>query len=180
MARIETITRTLYQFDELSESAKERARVWYREGDCWPWGDEWWESAKAFSGIAPIEITEADYSRGAVSYRWTGDDEVAELEGVRAWKWLQNNGWFAWAAKEKPGACSMTGYCGDAPFADPLIDSYLKHPRRVPSLKQVFYEMAQSWVSAARDDLEDSQSDDAADENMRINEYEFTEAGDIA
>ncbi len=28
--RIETTTRTLYTFDELSDSAKERAREWYR------------------------------------------------------------------------------------------------------------------------------------------------------
>ena len=30
MARIETVTRTLYSFDELSDDAKERARDWYR------------------------------------------------------------------------------------------------------------------------------------------------------
>lgn len=39
MARI--VSKTVYQFSELSDEAKERAREWYRQGnlDC-----EWWES----------------------------------------------------------------------------------------------------------------------------------------
>lgn len=175
-----TIETTVYQFDELSERAKERARDWYRSGVCWSWSEEWWDSAQAFSQIAPIKITEADYNRAHVSYRWTGDDDVANLEGVRAWKWLHNNGWFEWAAREKTGACTLTGYCGDAPFADPLIDDYLHHPARVPDLKQVFYEMAQSWVREAQSDMEYCYSDESVDENIRANEYEFTEQGDRA
>ena len=39
MARV--IEKTIYQFDELSDRAKERARDWFREGNG---QDEWWDS----------------------------------------------------------------------------------------------------------------------------------------
>lgn len=190
-----TMTVTLYQFDELSDSAKERARDWYRStGDTWFWQSEWWKSAQAFSAIAPIDISAADYDRrhveyrwtGAadydrryVEYRWTGDDEVASLSGLRAWKWLQNNGWFDWAARNKAGECTMTGYCGDCPFGD-AINSYARTPSRVPELRQVFYEAAQAWVNGAADDMEYSYSDESVDETIRCNEYEFDSEGNPA
>ena len=41
MPVIETTTRTLYKFDELSDEAKEKARDWYREGQL---DYEWWDS----------------------------------------------------------------------------------------------------------------------------------------
>ncbi len=177
----------VYSFDELSESAKETAREWFRESDCWGWSEEWWQSAQAFSRIAPIDITKADYSRRDVAIRWNGisyvnrfdhDDSIRELSGFRAWKWLNNNGWFEWAAKESQGAYSMTGYCGDAPFGDALM-AYAINPARVPTIEQVFYECAQEWVNQAADDMEYSYSDEAIDESIRINEYEFTADGRI-
>jgi hypothetical protein len=55
--RTETIE--VFQFDELSDAAKERARDQYRTGlEVWHWANEWWDSAVAFSGIAPVEILE--------------------------------------------------------------------------------------------------------------------------
>lgn len=174
------IDKTLYTFDELSDTAKERARDWYRScGDTWGWSDEWWGSAKAFSDIAPITIIRADYDRGDVSYHWTGDEDARELSGLRAWKWLTNNGWFEWAREEAKGRCSMTGYCGDAPFGD-AFEQYERNPLKVPDIEQVFYEAAQEWVHAARRDLEYSYSDEAVDESITINEYEFDEEGNRA
>jgi hypothetical protein len=171
-----TIEITAYRFDELSDRAKERARDWYREGDTWGWSDEYWQSARAFAAIAPMDIWEADYSRGDVSVRWAGDDEVAELTGLRAWKWLANNGWFDLAAKNIQGDCTLTGFCGDCDLFDPIAQ-YAKNPLRVPELEQVFRECYYSWVHAARADMEHSYSDESVDESIRINEYEFDAEG---
>lgn len=186
MARIET---TVYQFDELSESAQQAACEWYAsDGEAWSWQSEWWDSAKAFGTIAPIRITGADYGRGDCDIEWRGpdyalrfdhSDAIAELTGLRAWKWLQNNNWFTWAKREAPGACTLTGFCGDAPFADPLLE-YARNPLSVPDIKQVFYECAQSWVFAARDDMEACNSFESIAENIRANGYEFDENGSPA
>lgn len=172
--RTQTITKTLYHFDELSDAAKSRACDAMRaDGDLWDSSD-WWDSAQAFPG--PITIAEADYGRGQVDMKWTGDDNVRELSGLRAWKWLQNNGWFTWAAKEELGACSATGFCGDAPFAD-LLAAYAKVPLCVPDLEQVFYECAQAWAFAARDDMEAAYSDECLADMAVANAYEFDEDG---
>lgn len=173
-----TITKNLYQYEELNERAQERARDWFRSTDEWDSSD-WWESAKAFSKIAPIEITSADYDNAQVGIRWTGDESVAELSGIRAWKWLQNNNWFEWAAKNKTGACTMTGFCGDCGFADPIVE-YAESPMQVPDLRQVFYESAQAWVTEAQNDSESSREDSAVADMIIGNEYEFDVEGNAA
>jgi hypothetical protein len=167
-----------FTFDELSEKAKDRARDKFRaDPDLWGWQSEWWDSAQAFSRIAPIDIREADYDRRHVSVRWTGDDDVAELSGLRAWKWLKNNGWIDWAINEAKGACTMTGYYGDAPFGDAIRAYGTGDPRKVPELRQVFYEAAQEWCKQAAEDMEHAYSDEAIDEMIACNDYEFDEDG---
>lgn len=187
MAR--TIEIQLFQLSELTDEARKRAIDAFRNaGDCWAWGDEWWDSAQAFSRIAPINIRDADYDRRQVSVEWAGvsyanrfdhDDAIRELSGLRAWKWLENNGWFAWAENERKGACSMTGYCGDAPFGD-AIAAYARKPLSVPDIEQVFYEAAQAWVCEAADDCERAYSDEAIAEQIECNEFEFTADGKLA
>jgi len=53
----QTITKTVYQFDELSDAAKERARDWYREASA---QDEYWDSvyqdAETIGGMMGIEF----------------------------------------------------------------------------------------------------------------------------
>ena len=172
------VTLKICTYEELNETAQENAREWYRQNDCWHWDAEWWQSAQAFSIIAPIKIYEADMCAGWVSCRWQDDSDVAALSGVRAWKWLQNNGWFDLAAKNAQGDCTLTGYCFDCPLFDPIAE-YAKNPASVPDLEQVFYECAQAWFYAARADYEWSMSDEAVIDAIIGNEYEFTESGEF-
>ena len=184
--RTETIT--IYSYDELPETVRETVRNNFRTmGDLWAWSGEWWNSAQKFSRIAPIDIKEADWDRAHVTCEWTGpdyalrfdhSDEIAELSGLRAWKWLLNNNWFQWARRNAAGECTLTGYCGDCSFAGPLIE-YEKNPSRVPDIKQVFYECAESWVYDAQQDCEYSYSDSAIDEMIEANDYEFLANGDL-
>jgi hypothetical protein len=173
-------TRTLYTIDSLEGRAKERALEWVRECEPWGWQCEWWDSAQAFSRIAPIDIREADYGRRDVSVRWHGDECVAELSGIRAAKWLINNEWQELAKRNVQGECTLTGYCGDCPLFDPIA-GYLKSDwRRIPDLEQVFYECAQSWVIAAAEDCEHSYSDEHCEELAVINEWLFDGSGRFA
>jgi hypothetical protein len=173
--RTETIE--VFTFDELSEPAKEQARNWYRsDGDLWHWADEWWNSAVAFSAIAPIDIRGVHWDNADPDMRWSGDDALRELSGARAWKWLHNNGWFDLAAKNVMGDCTLTGYCGDCEFFDP-IEKYRRDPAGVPDLKTLFRDCVHSWAFAARRDMEWSYSDEAVDETIRCNQYEFDDLG---
>jgi len=173
--RTETIE--VFQFDELSNAAKQRAREWYcSDGDVWHWSGEWWDSAVAFSGIAPVEIREIHWDRADPTIRWTGEDALRDLSGVRAWKWLHNNGWFDLAARNVMGDCTLTGYCGDCDFFDP-IDKYRRNPLGVPDLETLFRDCVYGWAFAALHDMEHAYSDEAIDETIRANGYEFDAGG---
>jgi hypothetical protein len=60
--RVETITRTLYQFDELSDKAKENARDWYRNLIDSNDYDSVIDDAKAIAKLMGIEITNIYWS----------------------------------------------------------------------------------------------------------------------
>ena len=55
--RTETITRELYQFEELEDDAKESARNWYREG---MFDFEWWQDIYYDATQIGLEITSFD------------------------------------------------------------------------------------------------------------------------
>ena len=54
--RQETVTYTLYKFEELNDKAKERARDWYREGLEYGWHDESLQSVQAFCNFLDCKI----------------------------------------------------------------------------------------------------------------------------
>jgi hypothetical protein len=58
--RIETRTRTIYTFDELSEQAKEKARDWWREGAL---AYNWWEFIYEDADGIGLKITGFDLDR---------------------------------------------------------------------------------------------------------------------
>jgi hypothetical protein len=171
-----TIEIKLFEYDELTPEAKAHARAaWVGLGEIWDSSD-WWNSAQEWAKIAPVNIDAANYDHRIVDVSWDGDEDVRDLTGLRAWKWLQNNGWFEWARREALGACTRTGFCGDAPFADPLVE-YEKRPLLVPDLKQVFYECAQAWLKEASNDADYAYSTEGIEETFEANGYEFLEDG---
>ena len=172
--RVEIIK--LYQFDELNDAAKEKAREWYRTDHVWDWHDEWWDSAVAFSAIAPVNVDGMEWYNVCSEMSWTGDDALRKISGVRAWKWLQNNGWFDLAAKNVVNGFTLTGYGSDNGFFDP-IEKYQRDPAGVPDLETLFRACVYSWASAARRDMEWFYSDDCVDDMLVNGEYEFTSRG---
>jgi len=174
---MKTATIEIFTFEELSESAKEAARNAWRYDADWAWADDWWHSVQEFSKIAPIKVTSVDYVRAEFEGGWDIYPTAAEeLSGLRAWKWLQNNGWFDLANKNAMGECTLTGFCGDCDLFDP-IEKYARDPLNVPPLIDLFSDCIYSWVFAARRDYEHSQSDEYIDECLIENGYEFTADG---
>jgi hypothetical protein len=174
-----TETRTLYTFEELDAATQQRVIDHYRRTahhSLWGWSEEWWESARAFNRIAPIDITEADYTNRYITTRWTGTEELAMLSGVRAWKWLQANGWFDLAAKNAAGSCTLTGYCGDCPLFDP-IESVRQTPATIRSLKDLFESCARRWLEEAADDCDYAYTDDAIRDTLMNDDQEYTDDG---
>jgi len=105
--RTETVTRTIYKFDELPENVQQKIIEGWRTDDYFHWGDEWRNSLEAFDRNFPVKVRDWEVNPFGNSYvQWslTCADSEAELEGVRLWKWLMNSGYDRLGTKEVPVA----------------------------------------------------------------------------
>lgn len=90
MARIETQTRTLYQFDELSESAKDRARDWYRASiEAYELADHHdWQAIADILGVRFAKRT-VPLMLGAIRYEpkvwWSGFGSQGDGASFEGW-----------------------------------------------------------------------------------------------
>lgn len=173
MMRVETVP--IFTFGELSDDAKARAiesaraAGWGEDG----WGEEWRESLD--KAAEALGFTVKDWSvggRGTFCSIDAGPHSDA-MTGVRAWKWLHNNG----VADAIAEPCPFTGYCGDEALLDPLRAFLLAPDGR--SVEEVFEDCATSWARAWEEDMEYQSSDEAIAESLEVNEVEFTGSGDL-
>lgn len=195
--RTETVSRSLYQFDELSEAAKERAREWFREVSEYPWANENRESMEAFCQAFPVIAKDWQYD--TCSYymvsRFNGEDKIAELSGNRLRTYIVNNYSHILSARKAyqkagggnirksrivftPTDCPFTGYCFDEVLLDNIRDFIAKPDSR--TFAELLDDCLEAWAKACRDECNYQNSDDAIDETIRANEYEFLESGVLA
>lgn len=173
---------TVYTFDELDASTQARVISNWRDGDQFFWTDEWAQSLDAFAKLAPLTVRnwEIGYRSNGVTFDMDEDDNygdgIAELSGVRAWKWLVNNGWAKLAAGQD---CPFTGYCGDESLLDHIRDA-LANPAAIVSLRDVFDAALQGWAWAFERDINHWGSEEAIREDIEANEYEFNANGTLA
>lgn len=173
--RVKTIQ--ILTYSELSDTAKETARNWYRQcGDCYYSGDENVESLKRWAAWFHVKIS--NYSLGGSDNRSQGvqydviiDDNAENLSGVRLWKWLNNQ----FMLPKLDGNCPFTGYCFDENLLNPIRE-FMKRPGG-QSYADLMWECVESFVSAYAADVDYSYSDEAVEENILGNEYEFDEYG---
>ena len=172
-----TEQRTIYLFNELSDGAKTRAIENYRNLDfefIYPWHHEAWQSIQESTKTLPFTVDEADYDRRFTNHTITLDDDVASLTGTRAWKWLENNGFFD--PKLISGDCPFTGCCVDEPILDPIREAHT-NPAAIQSLEQLFHDCISSWLFAVCADIEYFYTDEAIAETLIANEYEYLADG---
>lgn len=181
----------IYKFDELSDEAKERAREWYREGM-----DDFWMHERQESYQQAEEIYDALHSI------------EEEISGARLYAWIENNLSHIWDkscyySKHIDGSikkdwwsykydcikkrrsrikvvnniegCPLTGVTYDYDFLLPIIE-FMKKPDS--STTNLDLELP-SYRDVAERDWEYMTSDEAVDETLEINDYEFTEDGNI-
>jgi hypothetical protein len=178
-----------YKFDELAEATQSRIIERWREGDTFFWADEWQDSLKAFADRAPLTIRDwnVGYPRTYVDFATHEDDNygdgLATLSGVRAWKWLMNNGWGDLVnpkpTKKNPHpSCPFTGYCGDEDLLD-AIRTALAYPSKIASLRDVFAECLYDWAKAFERDYDYWHSEECIREEIEANGYEFYDDGSM-
>lgn len=188
------IEKKVYTFDELDERAKEKAREWMRDGYDYSWTGEVRDTLKAFESAFPVTAKDWQYGPGdyQVTARYTGDDNAEELTGLRLRTYLINNygrilttaktirkGWQGKSRKSKcqkeDNACPFTGVCFDESALAP-IRKFIKKPDN-STFSELLAECLDSLFADASNDWEYQLSDEAIDETILANGYEFDEDG---
>lgn len=156
---MQTIQINLYTIEELTtESAKERARDWFRGFGVSSWHDESLESIKAF--CEHFGVTLKAWEVGAYSRPYFSTD--AENSHFRRLK----------VSQFRPDY-SPTGYFLDWPLWSVFFHSF----KRTGDAKAAFLEGLTEGFKCWAADLEDQDSAEYIDEELLINGYTFTEDG---
>ena len=155
--RTVTIEKTLYKFEELSDTAKDAAK-WYLNDEHF-WGGDAIASLKAFAGQFGAKVTAYNYSPFGSADIET-DATPANFRGFTLKQ--------ARALPEYP-----TGYCLDYSLRDVFIREF----KRTGDAFAAFVEAMDTGIREARDDWEGQFGDDYMTEHCEANEYEFYAEG---
>lgn len=192
-----TVNVNVYQFGELSDKAKEKARQWYRgciDNSDFEGAKEQIKSAAVLCGFQPgmdlwwrLGYSQSDHA--CIDGRWRAEDVKAQQvrdEWTKDQRLGQIAEQFAEIAKRFPKARAVTQeryVVSDADF-DP--DEELSSDDKTEALKReaeqdlrVAIQSFNQWAyDVLRTEDEYLNSDECVDENITANEYEFTEGGE--
>jgi len=155
---METVEIQVYEFSELTPAAKDTARAWYRDGMDYAWTDDSLLSIKSF--CERYGATLKDWSVGAYSPIHHQVDMPAGM--FRDVKLRDIN------RDDMP-----TGYCLDATLYMTFYDEWKRTGNPRAAFREAIDKAFQEW----REDMEYQLSDEAVDESIECNGYNFTENG---
>ncbi len=157
---METVQIEVYSFDELSESAKDKAREWWRHGIDFAWSDESRESIEAFCKHFGVRLKQWSVNPYE-SPSYTTDAENRHFRGLRLSRVNR---------EQMP-----TGYCLDNTLWYTFHDEFKRTGDAKCSFDAAIWEAFKAW----RDDMEYQLSDECIDDLLMVNEYRFTESGKV-
>lgn len=192
-----TITKEVFHFSELSESAQEYALKKWNEYDNFDNSDN--ESTlDAFERIFPVKIKNWEIGcRNYIDSKMTCDDEIAELSWQRLVAYIWNNyksdifkgkyysksryidGKFKYKSRQSKikleSCCPFTGYYMDDAILRPIID-FLNKPDNT-SFEDLIDDCLDQWLTSCQEAYEYEQSLEAFEDIAEANQYEFYEDG---
>lgn len=177
------IEKTVYQFSELADEAKEHAKNEYMAAVGASWTDEWFDSLKAvvehFGGT--LEDWSIDWNDAITANVTISAPEMTAGE-FRAK--LDDCGSYNPETLKGNGDCKLTGYCGDENVIDGIRQSFYADPQPADDedidVESILMDGFYSWREAVAADVADQFSDDGFSEHCDANGYEFYENGELA
>jgi len=177
-----TIETTLYQYDELDESAQERARDWYREGI---FDYDWWEHIYEDASTIGLKITSFDLDRNkhAKGDLFLNAREVCENimnehgkdceTHLLAIRYLEE-----WHKADKEYDSAVKALPEDENLEDSMMSLDDTYESLCDELGNDFTaELLEEYASILQKETEYMESDEQVIEGIQANEYEFTEDG---
>jgi hypothetical protein len=192
-----TKTVKVYQFDELSDEAKEKARGWYREGG---FDYEWWDGVEDdFKTIAnTIGITDVKiyfsgfssqgdgacfegsyhYEKGSVKKLMEYAPKDTELHRiVKGLYEVQRQNFYGISGRVKHSGHYYHKYCTDIELYKDYTDGGNDYLKDNDIVKELLRDLMAWLYRTLRDEYDYLNSDEQVDETIKCNEYEFTEDG---
>lgn len=154
-----TIEKTIYTFDELDECAKSRAREWYRTNLDYPWWDEVQSSLRAFCDEFGISVL--DYSIGGRGSFIKTNADNSHFRGRKLSQFDRD--------------AMPTGFCFDAGIRHNFAEEWQKTGDALESFK----DSLEHFLREVENDIEYQYSDEAVEESIEANGYEFDENGGL-
>ena len=151
---MEIVEVCVYKFEELSDSAKDNARSWFRDGNDYPWWGDSLKSIRSFCNEFGVEIK--DYSVSPCNYSFMDTD-------------VENHHFRGRKLKDFDRHQTPTGYCLDCTLWETFHDTW----KETGDPLRAFNEAINVAVRDIVKDMEYQNSDEAVDEMLIVNEYEF-------
>ena len=175
--RLEHITRAVYKFSELSDTAKEHAKEQQAIACGFDWGGEAMDSIRGlaahFGGaVSDWSIDWFDCNRCSMSFNMPDDLSKEDIRGL-----LKQLGTYNRHTLKGHGECKLTGYCMDEAAIDGFRWAFYRD--KITDLGELMDAAYTTWIKAACADCEDQYSDEQFSENCEANKYEFDESGEL-
>ena len=154
---MEVVELQIFQFNELDEKAKDKAREWYRQDIEYPWFDEAKDSLKAFCDH--FRVTVKDWRLGDNQGYVKTDAEQRHFRGVKL--------------SEQDRDAMPTGLWLDCELFMHFYDEF----KRTGDAKSAFDDALHNFVKAVERDVEHFYSDESVDEHIETNMWTFTADG---
>jgi hypothetical protein len=191
--RTETITRTLYSINELSEDAQQKAHEAWAAAADYPWAEDNRRSLEAFCKIFPVNAKSWEYGyRDSITGRYERieSQEVADLTGFRLQRYVFNNYYhqitepkiYYRNGKKRRSRIfkqptELTGYCIDYDITAPIFE-FLRSRKPSGTLEDLLNDCLNAWLSAVSKDYEACFSFEYFKDHAKANKYEYDEDGE--
>ena len=175
-----------YEFNELSDEAKEKAIESFTYDMEYFGSDQALESIK--QGLRHFDASLDYYSidwlnANASHFKISINEEIGLLSFVRLWKYINQNYRNYYCKYDKkikpllPGSCPFTGVYFDEEFLDEIREFMKKPDHR--TFKGLLFNAVQNVLQAAEREFEHQQSEEYLLGHFNAIEYEFDEYGNM-
>ena len=191
-----TICIEAYEYDELSDSAKETALDNLSQMFDF-WGDDHKAVLDAFVEIFPVTVKDWEYgNRCNMSFTLDVYDDIAELSGIRLLKYLWNNykndlykgKYYAKYINGKivsrhskirlDSCCPLTGYYTDDDILAPIFE-FMNMPYHYVDFYDLMRDCLWNWVHAGDIEYQSWYSEESLTDMADVNDLYFDKHGNI-
>lgn len=195
----------VFNIEELSEGARNKAYYDWLEGWEYSWSQENKTTLEKFIEIFPIEVNDWSYGNdNYVSWYFTEEEAIESMSGIRLLTYLYNN-YFSnlykgkyfslWSKKEKSpnnpnvgklksryskvmldDTCVLTGYYIDLSILDPIY-KFLKKPSDDITFHDLMEQCLEQWAEDCGEDYNNSSSMEHFIEESKNNEWQYLSDG---